>query len=70
MTDAAGGDEYLVPAVKLVALPGTRRMRGVSQARYYNILLDWHVILGTAGLGIESLLVTTRSLLRLRRCTA
>ncbi|WP_203228012.1 Hint domain-containing protein [Roseovarius dicentrarchi] len=65
MADRDGDAEYLVPAVKLIGLRGVRRMRGVATAEYYNILLDSHAILGTAGLGIESLLVTTRSLLRL-----
>lgn len=65
MRDPLDGSEALVPAVKLADRPGIRRMRGVAQAEYVNILLDRHAVLGVAGLGVETLLVTARTLPRL-----
>lgn len=59
------GAEHLVAAVKLLGWPGVRRMRGLGQADYYNILLDRHAILNAGGVAVESLLVTAHSLARL-----
>lgn len=65
MRDESSDAEYLVPAVKLLNRKGIRRMRGVRTVHYYNILLDGHSVLGTAGLAVEALLVTKRSIDRL-----
>ncbi|MEO1777388.1 MAG: Hint domain-containing protein [Pseudomonadota bacterium] len=57
--DCTGATERLIPAHRLTGRAGIRRMRGVRQVQYLNLLFDRHEVIYAAGLPVESLLLTS-----------
>ncbi|MEP1536763.1 MAG: Hint domain-containing protein [Paracoccaceae bacterium] len=56
----------LLPAIKLTGRKGVRRMKGVKQIKYYNLLMDRHEIIFANGSQVETLLVSPNLVPRLR----
>ena len=60
--EAFGGDEILIPAARLTALPGIRVEDRPRAVVYYHVLLDRHEVIFSDGAATESMLPAPRAL--------
>ncbi|MEM6619336.1 MAG: Hint domain-containing protein [Pseudomonadota bacterium] len=65
--EVLGVDEALVPAKKLLPLPGVRLARGQRQATYLHLMLDRHEVIFAEGAPTESLFAGKMALRELGR---